>query len=82
MTDLKKVIKDQKVIIGTERTIKNLKLGKAKKVFLASNCPKKVKEEILYLAKLANAQVEELDIPDEEVGMVCKKGFRISVLSC
>ncbi|MBI4448021.1 ribosomal L7Ae/L30e/S12e/Gadd45 family protein [Candidatus Woesearchaeota archaeon] len=82
MSDLKKVLKEQKITIGSEETIKKLKIGKVKKVFLASNCPQKTKTEIMHLAKLANASIEELGIPNEEVGMICKKGFRISVLSC
>ena len=77
--ELKKALKGD-VIFGTDRVIKKLKLGKLKKVFLAKNCKEEVKEDILYYAKLAKTEVIELKIPNDEVGMVCRKPFSISVL--
>lgn len=70
-----------KVVIGTARTIKNLKLGRLEKVFLTSNCPKSVKEDIKYYAKLSNAKVVQLKQPNDELGIICRKPFAISVLS-
>ncbi|QQG38752.1 MAG: ribosomal L7Ae/L30e/S12e/Gadd45 family protein [Candidatus Woesearchaeota archaeon] len=77
--DLKKII-NENIIIGTDRVIKGLKNNKIKKVFLASNCKKQTKEDILHYAKLGKIQVVELNIPNEEVGIVCKKPFSISVI--
>lgn len=79
--DIKKKIKEEKVIIGTERTIKTLKLGKVEKVFLTSNCPSDVKEDIEHYAKLAKIKVIKLKQPNVELGVICKKPFPISVLS-
>ena len=79
--ELKLALKEKGIIIGTERTIKNLKLGKTKKVFLASNCKPEIKESIEYYAKLSGAEIVELVIPDKEVGLLCKKPFSVSVLS-
>ncbi len=79
--DIKKKIKEEKVIIGTERTIKVLKLGKVEKVFLTSNCPSDVKEDIEHYAKLAKIKVVKLKQPNVELGVICKKPFPISVLS-
>lgn len=78
-TELKKALKND-VIFGTDRVIKRLKLGKLKKVFLAKNCKEDVKEDVLYYAKLAKIDVIELKIPNDEVGMICRKPFSISVL--
>jgi large subunit ribosomal protein L30e len=81
-TELTKALKEKKEItFGTERTIKNLKLGKASTIFLASNCPKKVKEQIEHYAGIAEAKVVVLKLPDKEVGLLCKKPFNVSVLS-
>ena len=79
--DLKQALKEKEMVLGTKETIKGLKQGKLSKVFLASNCPNHVKEDIKHYAKLANAEVEELKIPDDEVGLLCKKQFSVSVLS-
>ncbi len=82
ITEIKKLLKTKDLIIGEDRTIKNLRLGKIDKVFLTSNCPKGVVEDINYYAKLAKSHVVKLSQNNEELGVVCKKPFAISVLSC
>lgn len=77
ITKLKAVLKDKHVVYGSERTLKNLKLGKAKAVFLASNCPGEVKDKI----KSYDVEVIELDIPNDELALICKRPHNISVLS-
>jgi len=80
MDDLKKALKEGKLILGTERTMKLIRSGKAHKVFLANNCDKEVKEDIMHYGKLTKVEIKELDLPNEEIGMICKKPFAISVL--
>ncbi|PIN86041.1 50S ribosomal protein L30 [Candidatus Woesearchaeota archaeon CG10_big_fil_rev_8_21_14_0_10_44_13] len=80
MEDLKKLVKDKKAFVGTDQTIKNLKLGKVSKVLLSSNCPSDVKGDIKHYAALSNAKIEELDVPSDELGIICKKQFKISVM--
>lgn len=80
--ELKDVLREKNLVIGTNETIKKLKLGKVKKVLLASNCPKSVRETIMHYAKIANASVVELDVPDKEIGLLSKRPFGVSVLSC
>ncbi|MBU2589634.1 MAG: ribosomal L7Ae/L30e/S12e/Gadd45 family protein [Nanoarchaeota archaeon] len=79
--ELKLAVKEKKLTIGTERTIKSLKLGKTKTVFLASNCKSDVKEQVEHYAKISGAKVIQLDLPDKEIGLLCKKPFNVSVLS-
>lgn len=81
INEIKKALKNKKIIIGTERTIKNLRLGKISKVFLTSNCPEDVKKNIKYYSKLAKVEVIQLKQPNDELGALCKKPFSISVLS-
>ena len=81
MSNLDEALKQEKLIFGKDRTLKLLKNEKLKKVFLASNCDEDTKNEIKKYAKIANVEVIELDIPNEEVGARCKKPFAISVLS-
>lgn len=79
MEDIKKLVKEKKVFIGADQTIKNLKLGKLSKVFVASNCPDNLKEDIKHYAALSGTEVVELDIPNDELGLMCRKPFSISV---
>lgn len=79
--EIKKAIKEKKAIIGTDETIKNLKIGKVEQVFLTSNCPEDVKEDIMYYSKLSKAKVVMLKQPNDELGALCKKPYSISVVS-
>lgn len=82
-TDYKKEIKDflqnEKGIVGSKETLKNLKLGRVQKVFITANAPTSVKEEIMGFSKFA--EIVMLDIDNEEFGTVCKRPYPISVLS-
>ena len=79
LADLKKLLKTDKLIIGKERTIKSLKLGKLEQVFLSSNCS--CIEDIEYYAGLSGkAKVDKLKVPNDELGVICKKPFSISVI--
>ena len=78
LQELKKALKEKTIVFGTERTFKNLKLGKCKKVFISSNCPDKIREEI----KSYDVEVIELSEPNTEIALICKRPHPISVLSC
>ncbi len=81
ISELKKLLKTDKIILGTDRTLKLLKLGSADRVFLSSNCPEEVKKDIEYYAKLSNVPLIYLKQPNDELGILCKKPYPVSVLS-
>ena len=80
-SDIKKLVAADNVVIGTDETIENLKLGKVQTVVVSSNCPESVVEDINHYAKLSEAEVVVTQYPNEELGVICKKPFSISVLS-
>lgn len=80
VAELKKLVGNKKLILGADRTIKDLKRGEAKKVFLASNCKKETKEDILHYAKTHKIEVSQLDVNNEELGVIVKKPFAVSVI--
>jgi len=75
---LREALKGGKVVFGLEKTLKNLKLGKVKTVFLSSNCSDEMREEI----KNYDVEVIELSEPSDEIALICKRPHAISVLSC
>ena len=79
--EIKKLMKSGNVILGTERTLKGLRSGKVERILLSSNVAEKTEKDIGYYANLAQTEVQKLDIPNDELGIVCKKPFSISVLS-
>jgi len=78
--DIKKAIKDKKEIIGTNSVMKNLRAGKLSKVYLTSNCPEEVKENIKQYSKIIKTEVVQLKIANDALGTICKKSFVVSVL--
>ena len=79
-TQIKKLIKEEKIIIGSERTLKSLKLGKIGKVLLSSNCPAGVEKSVLHYSALSGAELIKLKYANEELGVICKKSFSISMM--
>jgi len=67
--------------LGYNRPLKMIKRGKVEKIFLAKNVPENIKKDIEYYQKLGNFEVEVLDYSNEEVGLLLKKPFKISVIS-
>jgi large subunit ribosomal protein L30e len=79
--EIKKALKTEKVAVGTNEVLKNLKMAKAKKVYLTSNVKADVKEAVLKYAAMANTEVVQLKYANDELGTICKKPFGISVLA-
>lgn len=80
LAELRKALKERTITFGTGKTLKMLRNEKTKKVFIASNCPADTKETILHHAKLNNVEVVKLKLPNDEIGLTCKKPFSITVL--
>jgi large subunit ribosomal protein L30e len=81
LEDLKKAVGNKNLILGSQRTVKELKKGSLKKIFLASNCDKATKETIEINAKVLKVDVSKLNITSEELGIIVKKPFSVSVAS-
>jgi len=80
-TEIKKLVKTKNLVIGTERTIKNLKLDRVEKIIISSNCAENVINDLSHYAGLSKAETVKVNYPNDELGIICKKPFSISVLS-
>lgn len=78
--EIKKLLTEKRLVLGTEQTLKFIKQGKLAKVYLSSNCPPNVKEDLNKYCSLSDIECQDLPVPNEEVGVWCKKGFAISVI--
>lgn len=81
LSEIKKLIEGKKAVLGTKNTLKGLKLGKLSKVYITSNCPANVRKDIEHYSRLAKIPVVEMSYPNDELGVLCKKPYSISVLS-
>ena len=79
--DLRVKIQEKKVVIGAERVLKELKAKRVQKVYLASNCPAKLHEDVKYYASVGEIVVVDMAYSNEELGVFCKKNFFVSVLA-
>ena len=81
LAELRKHVESKKLLVGSDRTMKELKKGNLKEVFLASNVSKTMKEDVEHHAKMFGTKVSKLDITNDEMGVVVKKPFAVSVVS-
>ena len=79
LEDIKKALDAKKIVIGASETLKNIKLGKVSKVYVSNNCPSQ--DDLENSSKIAKIDFTVLDKSNEELGVLCKKPFSISVLS-
>lgn len=75
-----KLVKKDKTVIGTKTVLKELKAKTLSKVFLASNCLPKIKADLSYYAELAGVPIVELEMGNEELGVLCKRNYFVAVI--
>jgi ribosomal protein L30E len=80
MTDVRNALKNNTIIIGKDNVMKEMKKGGLLKVFLASNVSDKMEKDMSKYAKLAEVPVAKLSLPSDELKVVCKKQFLVSIL--
>ncbi len=78
--EIKKLLKNKEIILGTEKVLKELKLGKLAKVYMSNNAPESVRADLTKYGRLADVEIINLKFSNEEIGEICKKPFLISVL--
>jgi ribosomal protein L30E len=81
LKELRTKLLDNKVILGTDKTLKGLQAKSVEKVYLSKNCPEATAKDIQHYASLGGITVISLDMDNEELGVFCKKNFFISVLA-
>ncbi|MBT5022310.1 50S ribosomal protein L30 [Candidatus Woesearchaeota archaeon] len=80
ITEIKKLLKEEKLVFGADRTLKGLRTGGIAKVFLAANCDIDTLADFKHCCKLGNVECIELEYTNEELGDICKRPHNIKVL--
>ena len=60
ISEIKKNIAEQKVIIGTKRTLKALRSNTVSTVYLTQNTPEELKETVCYYSERNNVSVNQI----------------------
>jgi large subunit ribosomal protein L30e len=79
--EIRQAITSGKVILGSDKGLKNLKLGQAKLVILSLNCDEIVRTDVERYAKLAGISVHIYPGDSTELGLACGKPFLVSVVT-
>lgn len=79
--EIRQAVNTGRVAIGTARSIKAFKRGKAKLVITSSNCPQGVTADIEHYSKLAGVPVHAFAGDSGELGLACGKPFMVSVVA-
>ena len=81
IADIKKALKENKLVFGKDETLKGLRTGRFAKLYLASNCPAQLREDIMHYTKIANVEIVETGLENVDLGDVCKKPFSVAVIA-
>jgi large subunit ribosomal protein L30e len=85
MIDVNKAIattvRTGKVLFGTNNAVRNAKMGKAKLIVVAANCPREIREDIEYYCKLSGVPIAIYKGTSIDLGAVCGKPFMVSALT-
>ncbi len=79
--DIKLLYKTGKVILGSKKSIKAVKLGKAVGVIVANNIPKNILEDVIYYARLGNIKVIKYPGSSYDLGSILGKPFPVTLLA-
>ncbi len=79
--EIAKALLEKKAVLGAKITLKLLRKHQLTKIYLAANAASVYEEDIRYYAQISGVTVEKLPLTAEEMGILCKKPFFISVLS-
>ena len=74
------VMKSGKSVLGYKSTMKALRKGNLKAIFVSANTPSIVKAEINYYALLANTNVYHYTGNNIDLGSACGRYHRVAVL--
>ena len=75
------VMKSGKAVLGYKSTLKSLRQGKSKLVFISSNTLPLKKSEIEYYCMLGKVEVHHYSGDNNELGRACGKMHSVSTLS-
>lgn len=78
---LQLVMRSGKAVLGYKSTLKAIRNGKSKLVFIANNCPSIRKSQIEYYAMLAKIKIYLYPGNNVALGTACGKLHRVATLS-
>lgn len=79
--EIRQAVTSGKVILGSDKGLKSLKLGQAKLVILAVKCNEIVRADVEQYAKLAGIPIHIFPGDSTELGIACGKPFLVNMMT-
>jgi large subunit ribosomal protein L30e len=79
--EIRQAVTTGKVILGSDKGLKSLKLGQAKLVILAVKCNEIVRADVEQYAKLAGIPIHIYPGDSTELGLACGKPFLVNMMT-
>ncbi len=79
-TEIKKAIKEKKIVYGRKTIIRGLKNNEFAKVFICKNTPVELRRDIKNNAS-EGTLIEEFDGTNYDLGVTMKKPFMITIIA-
>jgi ribosomal protein L30E len=76
ISEIKKILENDKAVFGINETLKLIEKKQIEEIVLSSNCP----EDIMTKIVESEVKISEIDKTNQELGILCKKAFSVSVL--
>ena len=78
--EIKEAMKERKILIGSKRVLKNIKLNTLKTVIYASNCSEEMVNELNFQSKNLGFETKSFKGSSRELGEICGKPFNVLLL--
>lgn len=78
--EMRKLLSEKKLVVGRDLTLKGLHEGKLGRVMMASNCSDKLRGSLAKYCNQGKVDCVEMRQSGDELGIMCKKPFSISVI--
>ncbi len=80
-SDLKKLLGTEKLVLGTDRTLKAVRQGRVARILLAKNAPSSLRESLDRCQRFSSFELEVSPLTNDELGTLCKKPFSVAVIA-
>lgn len=78
--EIKSYRKQRRLVFGAKQTTQLLRDRAVEKVYLAANCPQVLRREIEQFGRLSEVPVLTLEMPSDELGVLCRRQHMVLVL--
>ena len=79
--ELKDALKlKNKIIIGNNQILRNIRNSKIKEIFTSKNYPESALTELEKSAKVWDFNINKLKLNSEELGAQCRKPFPVAII--